>query len=59
MRWIVAGLACGLVAVLVQGLTDYIWYNYRVFLVFWLLLGLLAAAGRLSEQRAKQLELHI
>lgn len=34
---------CGIVAVLAQGMTDYIWYNYRVFLMFWLLIGLGAA----------------
>lgn len=31
---------CGIVAVLAQGMTDYIWYNYRIFLMFWLLIGL-------------------
>ncbi len=31
---------CGMVAVLAQGMTDYIWYNYRVFLMFWLMLGI-------------------
>ncbi|MBQ8552449.1 MAG: O-antigen ligase family protein [Clostridia bacterium] len=34
---------CGMLAVLAQGMTDYIWYNYRVFLMFWLMLGLGAA----------------
>jgi hypothetical protein len=31
-----AGIFCGMLSVLAQGMTDYIWYNYRVFLMFWL-----------------------
>jgi hypothetical protein len=23
-----------------QGVTDYVWYNYRIFLLFWLVVGL-------------------
>jgi len=34
---------CG---VLMQGLTDYTWYNYRVYLMFWLVLGLASACVR-------------
>lgn len=41
-----AALFCGLLAVLAQGMTDYIWYNYRVYLVFWLLFGLTVASAR-------------
>ncbi len=37
---------CGLLAVLVQGLTDYAWYNYRVYLMFWLVIGLTSAYVR-------------
>jgi hypothetical protein len=34
-------------------MTDYIWYNYRVYLIFWLLIGLTVATARtaLSENR--------
>lgn len=44
-------LACaaplsGLFAVLVQGMTDYAWYNYRVYLMFWLMVGLTSAYAR-------------
>ncbi len=34
------GFFAGTLAFLVQGLTDYVWYNYRIFLLFWLLMGL-------------------
>ena len=37
---------CAVISVLIQGMTDYIWYNYRVFFVFWLVIGLTAAMRR-------------
>jgi len=33
-------LGAGIFAFLLQGLTDNVWYNYRIFLIFWSLLGL-------------------
>ncbi len=40
LRLASAGPLCGIFGVMIQGLTDYSWYNYRVFLLFWLVLGL-------------------
>ena len=37
---------CGIVSILAQGMTDYIWYNYRVFFIFWLIFGLTIAIRR-------------
>ncbi|MBQ2708104.1 MAG: O-antigen ligase family protein, partial [Clostridia bacterium] len=51
-KLIPAALFCGLLAVLAQGMTDYIWYNYRVFLMFWLMLGLCAAARKILAATA-------
>lgn len=34
------GIFCGILAFLIQGMTDYVWYNYRIFLLFWMLAGL-------------------
>lgn len=45
---------CGIVAVLAQGMTDYIWYNYRVFLMFWLLIGLGAAIRKTLDFTAPE-----
>ncbi len=39
-RLICIGIFCGVLAFLVQGMTDYVWYNYRIFLLFWMLAGL-------------------
>ena len=52
-RLIGAAIFCGIAAVLAQGMTDYIWYNYRVFLMFWLMIGLSAAVRRVLVQTAR------
>ncbi len=39
----------GAVALLVAGLFDYTWYNFRVFFIFWALLGIACAATNLYE----------
>lgn len=43
------GIFCGLVAFLVQGVTDYVWYNYRIFLMFWITVGLSVGAVLMSK----------
>lgn len=49
MRLICAAGLSGTAAILAQGMTDYIWYNYRIFLIFWLVIGLAVAAARSAE----------
>ena len=46
------GCFSGLIAALAQGMTDYIWYNYRVFFVFWLVLALASAYVRVGRSEA-------
>jgi len=43
-RLLVGAVTCGIVAILVQGLTDYVWYNYRVFAFFWMMIGIASTA---------------
>ena len=43
---------CGIFAVLIQGLTDYSWYNYRVYLMFWLVAGLIPALAKNARRAA-------
>ncbi len=53
---IAAGIAsiCG---ALVMGITDHIWYNYRVFLIFWIVMALVVSLGKINEkQKIKQME---
>jgi len=49
-RLLSAAAFSGIAAVLVQGMTDYVWYNYRIFLLFWLLIGLTAASAICSSE---------
>ena len=49
----------GILSVLLQSFTDYVWYNYRFFLFFWLVISLCVAARkiRISEEIAKKAEM--
>ena len=50
---VIASMA-SVVGALVMGLFDFIWYNYRVFFLFWAILGLACACirvGRTEENR--------
>lgn len=42
---IIAGLS-SIVGSLVMGLTDNIWYNYRVFIIFWIVIALTSSLSR-------------
>lgn len=50
LRLDAAAPLCGVFAVLVMGFTDYVWYNYRVFLSFWLVCGLSSAFVRFARR---------
>ena len=41
---------CGILAVLAQGMTDYVWYNYRVFFLFWLVIGLVSSIHKVFRR---------
>jgi O-antigen ligase len=51
---IAAGIA-SITGALVVGLTDHIWYNYRVFLIFWVVMALTVALTKINErEKAKR-----
>ncbi len=50
-RIVVLGCLCGISALLLMGLTDHVFYNYRVFLLFWLLIGLCVAQIRVGRDQ--------
>jgi O-antigen ligase len=37
---IVIAFLAGMMGFMLQGVFDYVWYNYRVFLLFWIFLGI-------------------
>ena len=43
----------GILAALVHGTVDYIWYNYRVFFVFWLGVAVLRAYSEIGAEENK------
>ncbi len=45
---------CGIVGMLVQGMTDYVWYNYRVFGMFFIIMGLCVSALRCAQYDSAQ-----
>ncbi|MGN1095387.1 MAG: O-antigen ligase family protein, partial [Eubacteriales bacterium] len=50
------GFLCGVFAFLIQGFTDYVWYNYRIYLLFWLITGLAAAlCANMRERYTEQI----
>jgi hypothetical protein len=55
LRMEAAAPLCGILAVLVQSFTDYTWYNYRVYLMFWLAAGLSVAYTRCGRADMRRL----
>ena len=54
VRLVGCGAMCGVLAALLQGMTDYVWYNYRVFFIFWIVFGICAAARRIDAATRRQ-----
>lgn len=44
--YLCGAVIAGLLGFLLQGMFDYVWYNYRVFLIFWMVIGLGVASRR-------------
>ena len=51
----ISATLCAVTAALIMGAFDYIWYNYRIFYLFWIFMALASAYSRIekSEQRRK------
>lgn len=45
-RLLAAAALSGVFGALIQGFTDYVWYNYRVYFIFWAIIGIAAAIRR-------------
>jgi O-antigen ligase len=53
-RLIVLGGVMGIVALLVMGLFDDVFYNYRIFFMFWTVMGLVTAQLRIGERQSER-----
>ena len=52
---VIAGMTA-IAASLVMGLTDHIWYSYRVFLMFWVVIGIVNAYIRIGLAELKRFD---
>lgn len=50
----VLGLGCGIGAFLLMGFTDYVWYNYKIFLLFWMIIGIISAQLTYSRESPEE-----
>lgn len=48
------GIFCSVTAFLLQGFTDHVWYNNRIYLLFWLVMGLFAAHINQSKESSEE-----
>ncbi len=53
-----AAAVCSTLALLIMGLFDYVWYNYRVFFLFWVVLALGVSAVRIGKRELTRLEVY-
>ncbi len=53
-KWTVAAALCGIVGMLVMGLFDFVWYNYRIFFLFWAILALSCAVVRVGNEEQRR-----
>lgn len=50
----VAAALSAVAAALIMGLFDYVWYNNRIFFLFWAVLGIAAATVRVGKSKAER-----
>ncbi len=53
-KLLVAAALCAIVSALLMGTFDFIWYNYRVFFLFWVILGLGCACIRVGNDEKRR-----
>jgi len=56
LKALITGLAAGMLGYLVQGMFDNVWYNYRVFLLFFIIIGITAASIEICKVNLAEVE---
>ncbi len=56
LKALVTGLAAGMLGYLVQGMFDNVWYNYRVFLLFFIIIGITAASIEICKSTLSEVQ---
>lgn len=54
LRYMVSASLCAVLASLTMGLFDFVWYNNRVFFLFWIALGVACACARVGRAEKKR-----
>ena len=59
-KMMISAALCGGLALLIMGMFDYVWYQYRIFFLFWCIFGMASALGRIGcHERERQQMLQI
>lgn len=52
---IIIALGAGFLGYLFQGLTDYVWYNYKILMIFWIIIALGISGVNLLNEKGEEL----
>jgi len=50
---ILVALGAGFLGFIFQGLTDYVWYNYKILMIFWIIIALGVSGARILKEESK------
>ena len=56
LKPLMTALICAMLGYLVQGMFDNVWYNYRIYMFFFIIIALSAAAGTCTKKENKHAE---
>ena len=55
-RMMILASICAIVAHLVMGIFDFTWFSYRIFFLFWVIIGLACAYTRMGQEDLRRSE---
>ena len=53
-RFLLGAIFGGFAGLLLQGLTDHLWFDYRIVLFFWCFIGIGMATVRVAEKKGER-----
>ena len=54
IRFLLGAIFGGFAGLLLQGLTDHLWFDYRIVLFFWCFIGIGMATVRVAEKKGER-----
>ena len=55
-QMMIVAAICAIVAHLIMGIFDFVWFSYRIFFLFWVIIGLACAYTRLDQEELRRNE---